>query len=412
MRSFFFEVFEGLRIASRAIWSNRLRSLLTTLGIIIGILSVTTMVTIINGVEKDFEEEMSALGADVLYIQKWPWVQGPGSKWWEYWNRPNIRENLAEAINERSDYALAAVPVASTSRTVRYADKDIRGVQVQGASADYPIVHSVDLAAGRFFTEIENRNSRYVAVIGAGIAERLFPVEEPIGKEIRVGGDRVRVIGVTAKQGSGTDVGASEDNRVMIPFNVFRSEFGMRWRSISVEVKVADVDLMEEATDEITGILRTARKLDALEDDDFEINQAQSVAEALAPVKVAIYGIGIFLTALSLLVGGIGVMNIMFVSVKERTKEIGIRKAIGAKRRTILLQFLVEAVIVCIIGGAIAVVIALLLTAVISSFLPAYLPFSTVVVAFVICVLIGVVFGLAPAWTASKAEPIVALRYE
>ncbi|MEO0477681.1 MAG: FtsX-like permease family protein, partial [Planctomycetota bacterium] len=154
------------------------------------------------------------------------------------------------------------------------------------------------------------------------------------------------------------------------------------------------------------------RKLDALEDDDFEINQAQSVAEALAPVKTAIYGIGIFLTALSLLVGGIGVMNIMFVSVKERTKEIGIRKAIGAKRRTILLQFLVEAVIVCIIGGAIAVVIALLLTAVISSFLPAYLPFSTVMLAFAICVMIGMVFGLAPAWSASKAEPIVALRYE
>ncbi|GAB5521071.1 MAG: ABC transporter permease [Rhodothermales bacterium] len=403
---------EGLRIAARAIWSNRLRSILTTLGIIIGIVSVTSMVTVINGVEQDFEQEMSELGADVLYIEKWPWVSGPGFKWWEYVNRPNIREDLAEAINARSRYTLAAVPVAQTSRTLRYSDKNVSGVQVQGSSADYPVVHTVELASGRFYTEIENRNNRYVAVIGAGVAEQLFPIEEPLGKEIRIGGDKFRVIGVKAKKGSGADAGSSQDNQVMIPFNVFKTSYGMRWRSISVQVKVQDAEVMDLAADEITGILRTARKLDALERDDFEINQSQSVAEQLAPVKAAIYGIGIFLTALSLLVGGIGVMNIMFVSVKERTKEIGIRKAIGAKRRTILLQFLVEAVIVCVLGGAIAVGISLILTGLISMVLPAYLPFSTVVLAFLICVMIGIVFGLAPAWTASKAEPIVALRYE
>lgn len=412
MRAFFFDAWEGLLIALRAIGAHRMRSVLTTLGIIIGISAVTAMATVINGIERDFNEELSELGTDVLYVTKWPWVNGPGFKWWEYINRPNIREDLAEAINKRSKYTLTAIPVAGTGRSVRYADKTASGVRIQGSSSDYPLVHTVDLEVGRFYTEVENRSQRNVCVIGAGVAEQLFPIEQPIGKSIRISGEKFQVIGVLKKKGSSSDGPGSGDNEIKIPFNTFKTLFGMRWRSITVEVKLAEGAELEEAKDEITGILRTARKLDALEKDDFEINYQNSLIEQLAPIKTAIYGIGIFLTALALLVGGIGVMNIMFVSVKERTREIGIRKAVGAKRATILTQFLIEAVIVCLIGGLVGVGISLALTALINTVMPAFLPISTIFIALGICVLVGVVFGLAPAWSAAKAEPIAALRYE
>lgn len=389
-----------------------MRSVLTTLGIIIGITAVTAMATVINGIERDFNENLSELGTDVLYVTKWPWVNGPGFKWWEYINRPNIREDLAEAINKRSRYALTAIPVAGTGRTVRFSDKTAQRVRIEGSSPDYPLVHNVDLEAGRFYTEVENRSQRNVCVIGAGVAEQLFPIEQPIGKHIRIDGEKFQVIGVLEKKGSSSDGPGSSDNQIKIPFNTFKTIFGMRWRSITVEVKLNEGVDIEEGKDEITGILRTARKLDALEKDDFEINYQNSLIEQLAPIKAAIYGIGIFLTALALLVGGIGVMNIMFVSVKERTREIGIRKAVGAKRFTILTQFLIEAIIVCLIGGLVGVGISLGLTALINMVMPAFLPISTIFVALGICVLIGVIFGLAPAWSAAKAEPIAALRYE
>ena len=370
------------------------------------------MATVINGVEQNFDEQMSELGADVLYVEKWPWARGPGFKWWNYINRPDIEAELAEVISSRSRFAQAAVPVVNTSRAVRYSDKSLAGVNIQGGTSAYTSVFAVELESGRYFGELDDRGSRNVSVIGAGIADELFPIEEPIGKMIRIAGVRYQVIGVMERKGSGSEGQDSGDLQIHIPFSSFGNNFGMNKRSVSVRVKVADPEVMEDAKDELTGILRAARKLDAADENDFEINEQQSLRESLAPVKGAIYGIGIFLTALSLLVGGIGVMNIMFVSVKERTREIGIRKAIGAKRRTILTQFLIEAVAVCMIGGVIGVLISLSLTGLINLIFPAFLPTSTVVLAFVICIIIGVVFGLAPAWTAAKAEPIEALRYE
>ncbi|NBC17092.1 MAG: FtsX-like permease family protein [Bacteroidetes bacterium] len=389
-----------------------MRAVLTTLGIIIGIVSVTAMATVINGIEQDFEQDMAELGADVIYVEKWPWVGGPGMKWWEYINRPEIEPELADVVVERSRFATAAVPVVDTNRPVKFEGKTISGIEVKGVTAEYPRVHVVNLERGYFFSELDNRSARSVAVIGAGIAEELFPVRDPLGKPIRVAGHRFQVIGVMEREGSGADDPQSADQQVFIPFEAFQRLFGTARRSVSVQIKVTSPEVMPIAKDELTGILRVARGLGALEDNDFEINEQQSLREQLAPVKLAIYLIGIFLTALALVVGGIGVMNIMFVSVRERTREIGIRKAVGAKRRTILLQFLIEAIIICLIGGIIGVLLSLPVAALIRMVLPAYVDVGTIALAFGICILVGVFFGLVPAWRAANSEPIEALRYE
>jgi len=414
VRRLLYEIVEGLRIAGRAIWVNKMRSVLTTLGIIIGIASVTGMATVINGIDRQFEEALSEFGTDVLYVRRWPLASGPGTEWWNYINRPRIEPELAETIDQRSRFAVATVPTTSTNRTIGYRSTTLTGVTVNGVGADYPRVHPPDIEDGRFFSAVEARSADNVVVIGATVARELFPVEQPLGKTITIGGRRFRVVGTQVQQGSGAEGGSSADNQVKIPFATFNKLFGTRQRSIDIEVKVASVAVMDRAADEITGIVRVARKLDAIEENNFEIASQEDVRQQFAPVKFAIYGIGLFLTALALLVGGIGVMNIMFVSVKERTKEIGIRKAVGAKRHTILTQFLIEAIIICLLGGALGIGLSAGLTTLLTTLIgvQAVLPFETVMLAFGICTGVGVAFGLAPAWQAAQAEPIAALRYE
>jgi putative ABC transport system permease protein len=414
VRQAFYEITEGLRIAGRAIWVNKMRSVLTTLGIIIGIASVTGMATVINGIDRQFEEALSEFGTDVLYVRRWPLAGGPGTKWWEYINRPRIEPDLAEVIAQRSRYAVAAIPTTSTSRAVGYRSTTLTGVSINGVGAEYPRVRDPNIEEGRFFSPLEARSADNVVVLGATVTDELFPIEQPLGKTITIDGRRFRVIGTQVRQGSDAEGGSSADNQVKIPFATFGKLFGTRQRSIDIEVKVASVDAMDRAADEITGIVRVARKLDAMEENNFEIASQEDVRRQFAPVKFAIYGIGLFLTALALLVGGIGVMNIMFVSVKERTKEIGIRKAVGAKRSTILTQFLIESIIICLLGGALGIGISAGLTTVLTNLIgiQAALPFETVMLAFGICTGVGVAFGLAPAWQAAQAEPIAALRYE
>ena len=408
VRNLFFDFWEGLRIALRALHVHKLRSALTTIGIVIGIVTVTAMFTVINGLERGFERSVAMLGNDVLYVEKMPWF-AQMKDIVKYRNRPDIKEDLIEVIQQQARYVEAVAPSVFTGRPVRYRDRALYGVFIQGSTPAQTNISDIDLTEGRWYNDFENRTARNVCIVGAEVAENLFPNEIPIGKQIRVGGHRFEVIGVLAEQGKFLGL-FSFDEQIQLPYNTFKKLFGSR-RSIRIEVKAASGEL-ELAQDELTGILRAARGVDALDEDNFAINRQESFRDIIAATKATIYAIGIFLTALALVVGGIGVMNIMFVSVKERTKEIGIRKAVGAKRRTILIQFLIEAVIVCMVAGLIGVAISAGVAALINTFFTAYLSFETVVLAFSICVGVGIVFGLVPAWSAAKAEPIEALRYE
>ncbi|MEP0549023.1 MAG: ABC transporter permease [Rhodothermales bacterium] len=404
------EFVEGLRIAVRAIWANRLRAILTTLGIIIGIVSVTAMFTTINGIERGLDRSMAMLGTNVLSVSKQP--QTFENDWWKYTNRPAITQDVAERIRQHSRYAVAVAPTTGTVRGVQYEDRQLSTVFVRASTPDIAEINNLDLSAGRFFGETEQRAARNVCIIGQEVAEALFFNESPIGKRIRVGGTRFEVIGVLEEQGKFLGL-ISFDNQVLMPLSAFEKAFGLsEWRQISIEVKVDAAENMEAARDELTGIVRTARQLDPMEEDNFAINRQDAFETQIAGVKGAIYGVGLFLTGLALLVGGIGVMNIMFVSVRERTREIGIRKAVGASRRAILTQFLLEAIIVCMIGGLIGVLISTGITYLINLVFTAVLSPGTVVLAFGICVGIGILFGFIPAWAAARSRPIDALRYE
>ncbi|MFB6231693.1 MAG: ABC transporter permease [Salinibacter sp.] len=414
MRRFVFEVVEGIRIAGQAIWANKLRSTLTTLGVIIGIAAVTLMATVINGLNQEFDKALSQLGTDVLYVDQFPWGQNADREWWRLRNRPAIQPALAQTIRERSRYAEAVAPMTDTDRQVQYQGQSMEA-EILGSPPQYGRIRSVKLAQGRFYTRAEERGRRHVCVIGATVAQELFPAVTPLGKEVKIGDVPCTVIGVQEKKGESMLGGpGSPDERILMPFSTYDKLFGVsRQRGVEVMVKVGSAATMTRAEEELIGIIRTARGVAPGERNNFAINDQQQVMASFASTRIAIYGVGLFLTGLALVVGGIGVMNIMFVSVRERTKEIGIRKAVGAKQHTILFQFLVEAVIVCLIGGVMGLgVSALGAMGVRALGFTASLPAQTVVLAFGICVGVGILFGIAPAWQAATADPIEALRYE
>ena len=390
------------------IWANKLRALLTALGIIIGIVSVTAMFTTINGIERGFDRSMALIGNDALFVQQHPWFIM--NDWWKYRNRPPIEESLIPVIKQHMPSFVAAAPVTFTSEVAERRGARFSQTIVEGSSAEYPDTGGIELAAGRFYTDAEARAARNVAVVGPEVVDELFPIEDPIGKSFRLGGERFMVVGVTEKRGKFLGM-ASSDNRAYIPISTMRKLFRSA-RNVDIKVRVASDASMDEAESELEGAVRLGRGLDPLEENNFSINRQEMFRQQMAGVKGAIYFVGLFLTGLALLVGGIGVMNIMFVSVKERTREIGLRKAVGATRRAILIQFLVEAIVICLVGGLVGVGLAAVATILINKVFTAVLSPLTVALAFGICVGVGVLFGFIPAWQAAKSSPIEALRYE
>jgi putative ABC transport system permease protein len=415
MRRFFNEFSESCRIAYTQIMANKVRSFLTALGVVIGILAVTLMGTAINGIDRGFENSLSMIGYDVLYVQKWPWADNSRT-WWIYRNRPDIKTDYADQINriiENSPHTelVTAVPQSVKFATVKRGDRQVNTVFTMGTTEDYPQVSTVDLKEGRFFNSTEERGARQVCIIGYDIADGLFPNESPIGKTIQIANFQCVVIGVIEKQGKFLGL-FSFDSQVIIPLPLLKKYFG-KSRDNRVMVKIKDKNRLAEAKDELTGIMRRVRQLSPEEDDDFAINEQQAFKSTIDPIKSGIALAGLFITGLSLFVGAIGIMNITFVSVKERTREIGTRKALGARRRTILMQFLIEAVAICLIGGVVGVLLAFGLSfALKSAHFPAEFSLSLVFGAMIASILTGVISGFAPAYSASKLDPVVALRYE
>lgn len=415
MKRLAYEFFESCRIALAQIRANKLRSCLTALGVIIGIVAVTLMGTAINSIGTGVKNSLSGFGDDVYFVTKWPWREV--DDWWNYRNRREIRPAYAYQINEyiaaHPGSALKlAVPVQNTGSTIVRGDARVTNIWTMGTNADFVRIAKSELKEGRFFSDFEAQSGRDVVVIGFDVADALFPNESPLGKQLRIRGGTFEVIGVAARQGSFLGLW-SWDSMVAMPLPAFRHYFNRRDDG---EVRVQyDPTRGEEAKDELRGVMRQVRKLNPEVKDDFEINSSGTLGEQLDKMQFFIAVAGLLITGLALLVGAIGIMNITYVSVKERTREIGTRKALGARRRTILLQFLIEAVSICLVGG----IIGLSLTGGIAAMVAMAFPTFPITFSFILVVIglgastvTGVLSGFLPAVQASKLDPVVALRYE
>ena len=401
------EIRESVVIAWTALKANKLRAGLTTLGIVIGIVTVTLMGTAIAGLNTAFNKSIAGIGADVLFIERFSWMTGE-QEWLASRNRREITLQNARDV-ERSATMAGAVSVETQGNgTVSYEKKKARGVWVVGNSEQSALVRGLGLTSGRWLSASDVAGGRPVCVLGAYLAERFFPYGGALGSRVKLNEGVFEVVGVIDKQGQ-FFTGFNFDNQIVIPITRFTSDF-TRWPDLTIQVKVRDVSQMGEAKEELRGIMRKLRRVPPEKSDDFAINQQDALLEFFNKIGGTMAIVGLFITGLSLFVGGIGIMNIMFVSVAERTKEIGVRKAIGAKRRTILIQFLVEAASITLFAGLLGFAISWPLTFVIDRFLAASMPWWLVGIALLVSIATGIVSGFLPAWRAARMDPVEALR--
>jgi putative ABC transport system permease protein len=404
---------ETIAMALSALRANKLRAFLTLLGVVIGVFSFIGVMTAISVLQETIEGGFNVLGSNTLLVQKYPPIQtGPGSRS-KYRNRQDIRYEHGLYVREKSKLAqFVNIEMASGGGQVSYGNKKTNpNVSIMGGTPDVLHTRNRDMGYGRLFTEQEMQLVKNVVVLGEDIVKFLFPNEYPLGKIIRVDGKKMMVIGVIAKQGG--SLGGNADNFIFMPITTFRNHYGKsRWASI--QAKSADQESYDAMTDEIIGLLRTVRGVPPGEENDFEIVSNESLIGKVNELTLYVrIGSGA-ISAIALLAAGIGIMNIMLVSVTERTREIGIRKALGARKRNILIQFLVEAVVICQVGGLIGIflglaggnIVALLLD------IPVVFPYGWALLGLLVTSLIGVIFGVYPAWKASNLDPIDALRYE
>jgi putative ABC transport system permease protein len=378
---------ESLRLASDALMANKKRAILTTLGIIIGIVAVTTTMTASNGLGNKFKENIAAIGTDVLYVSKMPWVFN--GNFFQFRNRPDLTYEDGVDLD-----TMESVPVFGTTE---------QQTSVINSFPQY----------GRFFTAYDVEYRKNVCVIGSEIKEKIFKTIDPINKNIKIGRYKFLVVGVMEKRGSASFFGGPNfDRQVFIPVTTFMKFYGSQNRSFDIVVKVPDQDQLEEFRYEVIGEMRKLRQLRPSDEHDFAINSMDTLTTAYNQIMGTIVLIGMVITSISLFVGAIGVTNIMFVSVTERTREIGIRKAIGATKKVILSQFLFESSLICLIGGIIGLILSYGIALLINAFLmPATLSIQIVSISILVSILVGVISGFVPALKASKLNPIDALHY-
>jgi len=401
---------ESSGIALTAIRANKLRSFLTLLGTIIGVMSVIAVLSFVEGLNQFVSQKLLNAGANVFWVDPYGFVTSQEA-WEKVQHNPAITLDDGDALSAGVPHASMVVAQSETRATARYRQKEVRGISIQGRSPGYEVIDDLTIGRGRHLTEIDDQRRRMVCVLGAEVAEELFPRLDPLGREVRLGAETYEIVGVTATKGK--MFGQSKDRFAVIPIRTFQ-KFKQERGSFGLAVKSLDQASMPAAEQEVRNILRGRRHLRPGQPDNFGITTSENVLDLYRNLTGGIFVVTVGVAAISLLVGGIVIMNIMLVSVTERTREIGIRKAMGARRRDILTQFLVEATTLSLSGGTIGILsgLGLALLAGALSPLPAAVSWPAVLIGIFMSVFIGVFFGSYPAWRAARLDPIEALRYE
>jgi putative ABC transport system permease protein len=403
------DVLEGSRIALFSLRANRLRTVLTTVGVGIGVATLLAIIGIIQGMNAAFDRQLASIGSNSLYISKFPWVIK--GDWWEYRNRKDFTLDQFERIRSQTPFATAMAPMAGRNADVSFLSQQLANVSVTGSTEDYLRVSTAELSSGRFLVSADNENRKSVAVIGMDVVDGLFPNTNPIGATIKIDGRPFQVVGVLARRGKILDF--NQDLTVVVPFKTFFAYFGKR-RGFSIGVAIEKPDQLDAAEDQLTGIVRRVRGTPPEKPQDFSINRPELLADTYKQLTGALYGVATGVGLITLLVGGIGIMNIMLVSVRERTREIGVRRALGARKRTIIFQFLMEAAAVSAIGGVLGTLVGLSMAKIISEITPlaATVNSLTVVGGIGFAAMVGLLFGIWPAARAANLDPVQALHYE
>jgi putative ABC transport system permease protein len=406
-------LWNSLKMAIQELRMNKLRTFLSLLGITIGIFCIIAVFTATNSLERNIRKGLEALGSDVVFIQKWPWGDGGDYPWWKYVNRPQPEYRELRYMTEKAHTVeYAAFAFSSGNKRVDYKGESMEGVEFLPVTADYTKIQSLKIIAGRFFIGKENDGAN-VAVLGGNIWEGLFGnAEEALGKVIRVAGRPVKIVGVLKKKGSGMDA-INYDNSVIVPYIFGRTVVDeRRYGDPFLIVKAKPGVAVAEMKDELTGVMRGLRRLGPTDEDDFSLNEITSASGSLDSIFLKINIGGLVIAAFALIVGGFGIANIMFVTVKERTNIIGLKKAIGARRKVILMEFLLEAIMLCLVGGGLGLLLVFLITVAINSFdfFPVALTFQNIMIGLSVSTVVGIIAGFIPAFSASRLDPVVAIR--